>query len=236
MISQVTSNKIRNMALVCACFVVVIHTSSLNVDKGSCLWWTRVLLGNGVCRLAMPFFFFVSGFFLARHMNEGGWYGREVIKRIKTLLMPYFVFCILGVVWTCLVSNRFDASVSNCFRAFGLHPLVSPICGQLWYIRSITILVLAAPLIKYVVERKWLFGVVLICCVLLDVLCNNDLGKYALYHYFSFMGPIWFWIGVFVSLKKKDIGCIECRFNMSALVLGGGGFSASDGGLRRGMT
>lgn len=66
------SNKISNMSFLCAVFVAIIHSQAPG------LWGD--FLKEGICRVAVPFFFIVSGYFLSRHFNDDSWYIRELKK------------------------------------------------------------------------------------------------------------------------------------------------------------
>lgn len=69
MIDPVTSDKLRNMALICACFVVFIHADVI-APVGTMAWWTRQLIGGGLCRIAVPFFFFHIWIFVGAANGE----------------------------------------------------------------------------------------------------------------------------------------------------------------------
>ena len=63
----VVSNKIANMAFVCACMVVAIH---LRFDRSLCNGVLHECLFNGFTRAAVPFFFVVSGWLLYGKLNS----------------------------------------------------------------------------------------------------------------------------------------------------------------------
>ena len=67
MIDVATQNKLRNMSIVCAAMVVVIHCRPA-FEVGSVGWWVKQMLEAGVCHVAVPFFFVVSGYFLSRKL------------------------------------------------------------------------------------------------------------------------------------------------------------------------
>ena len=81
------------MAVVCACIVALSHVG-YNTAAGSAAWWFVRLTRYGLCCLAVPFFFAVSGYFLSRHFDERGWWLRETGKRVTSLLLPYLLWCI----------------------------------------------------------------------------------------------------------------------------------------------
>lgn len=78
------SNKIKNLSFLCSLAVVAIHCGW---DEDSLM---KSFFCEGVARIAVPFFFVVSGYFLARHIGEDGWYKQELRKRVASLLIPYF--------------------------------------------------------------------------------------------------------------------------------------------------
>lgn len=214
------SNKLRNMALVCACFVVFIH-SDVIAPVGSVAWWTRQVLGGGICRVAVPFFFFASGFFLALHMDEHGWFMREMRKRVMTLLVPYVVFCCIGIFYKTLTQQEiFD--LSSLVKGFGFVWNYQPATGVLWYVRTLMIFVLISPLLKMVAERKFLFSFVLVVCCVYNFVVNNQNsleGSYFLYSYFSYFGPIYFLIGIYAG-RKKIVLTLSGKEVCQALILG----------------
>lgn len=69
------------MSAVMIALVVFIHL--LLTDQPWGVWWRRWGV-DGVCRLAVPWFYLASGAVFARHIGESeGWYGLEVWKRVE---------------------------------------------------------------------------------------------------------------------------------------------------------
>jgi len=202
MIESDTSNKIRNLALICACCVVFIH-SGVKSDVGTLAWWMRQIVSGGFCRIAMPFFFFVSGYFLAQHMDEGNWYRNEMFKRVRTLLVPYLIFCTVGMVWNRVTIGR-TMTLDAILESYGVYLLVSPAAGPLWYLRTLMVFVVLAPMVKWIVRSRTAFVTVLLVCALVgatDSSSGDIAGSYWQYHYFSWLGPIYFLVGVYASRR-----------------------------------
>ena len=97
-ISESLSRHFATMSFVSALLIVYLHTgSSVNNEVlGSFL---HKLLNN-LCRIAIPWFFFASGFFLAGHIGEVGWWLKEVRKRVRTLAVPFWIWSsIICLFW-----------------------------------------------------------------------------------------------------------------------------------------
>ena len=90
------NNKIAIFSFVCAALVVQLHIGLLGAVElsfGGKL--IREIVTHGLCQIAVPFFFVVSGYFLSRHFDEVGWYRRELFKRLRSLAVPYLFWSIV---------------------------------------------------------------------------------------------------------------------------------------------
>lgn len=148
------------MSFICACMIVGIHCTP-TPSLGSWQWWTVSIFGaDGLCRIAVPWFFFASGFFLAGHFGEEGWYTREVLKRVKTLLVPFVLWAIIGLgigtcMWygiqklgyTCGVRSPFESGVISAFQKALGFDLSRINIGPIWFLRMLFMLVLVSPII-----------------------------------------------------------------------------------------
>ena len=230
------SGKFANIGLVCACLVVLIH-SPRGAMIGSAQWWWSALVQDGICQMAVPFFFLASGFFLAGHMDEDGWWKRESVKRIRTLLVPFLVWNALHL--TCgfairLCSGTPPVTVRSWVRflgtVFGGCLLPSVPVGALWFIRSLMVLVLVAPILKRLASPLGLC----VLFVLYGVLNpypyegRNWMHEFFSLGYVSFCGMAWFTLGLW--MRRTDA---MARFAdrlagrwMWALMLGGGGYDS----------
>ena len=178
-VSQALSHKIANMSLLCSALVVCIHIMKREQFPGSLAWRVRQLSGEGMCRIAVPFFFATAGYFLAMHFCEKGWYKREVLKRIRTLVLPYVVWCIICFfVCSCIIvlNNLSEGmiwhsglfSVRRLLSAFGINPLHVPELRQLWFVRVLFTLVIISPILNFSlakIEKMFRGGVFVILWV-----------------------------------------------------------------------
>lgn len=144
-------------AFLCACLVVFIHVPQLTPDF-SWTWRVECFLSQGICRIAVPFFFISAGYFLSRHIGEKGWWPREISKRIHSLLVPYFFWTSLwALLWKVLVllSNIHHGRLpmqNICFNLipiYGLNFFENVSCVPLWFIRCLLVFVLCSPILFF---------------------------------------------------------------------------------------
>ena len=72
-IEKELSEKMAAFSLFCAVLVVFIHIYFDVTSETGALWWVWICMAEGICRIAVPFFFVAAGFWLAGHMAERGW-------------------------------------------------------------------------------------------------------------------------------------------------------------------
>lgn len=165
-ISSESSDKISLLSFIFAVGVVVIHIAWLRVTTFGVL--SELVIKQTFARMAVPFFFMISGFFLACHRVETGWYARELRKRIGSLLVPYVVWCTVMVL-VMLV----ETGVLLGPGAYGLNLCRMPTLSPLWYIRCLMIFVVMMPIIGKAIDR-WKISVPAICAfayLVFSVLC-----------------------------------------------------------------
>lgn len=212
-ISEEVSQKIKNMSLLCAIFVVSIHIQWTHDKSLSIGWFLYNAIKGGIANIAVPFFFVVSGFFLAQHFDEEGWWKREVTKRVKSLVVPFFIWSMLTLVSTTplsivadLIAHRtFGTSINvfaDCdwFRLFGLDLTDFPLHFPLWYVRCLFFFVLTSAMFKvFVIRLKYYW----IACAFAFLLVCNHLPTENLREFFrmgySASGVFYFSIGVAIQ-------------------------------------
>ena len=150
------------MGIVCAFMVLFIHLPC-GKDATALTKWIHSFFSHGVGKMAVPFFFVASGYLLAGHFGEDGWWRKAVKKRFRTLWVPMVVWCSLYFLWTrialpvtanLLAGNPFWADVgiiptwTDLTRILSAHPFYEPYLGVLWFVRMLFILVLFSPILK----------------------------------------------------------------------------------------
>lgn len=164
-ISKESSERIRAISFVCALMVVAIHCSS--IPKG---WWDgssampswivglQTFGTDTLSRLAVPWFFVVSGFFLVKGLDLSDaigvsgnvrsvlpWWKCSVLKRVLTLGVPYLIWNLVYYLFK-LSTGKYGFDVLHCLEQLtGYNFYDVPACGQLWYLRCVFFYVLCAP-------------------------------------------------------------------------------------------
>ena len=151
MIDRALSNKISNMSVICAMLVVMTHVFP-KVEVRSFTWCVDRFIFDGLGRVAVPYFFIVSGFFLARHINESGWWWKALWNRVRTLLVPYVTWNLLWglmpmflAVFANLVGKR-SLLANVAIPAWGWGMLRLPPLYPTWYIRTLLLFVVLSPI------------------------------------------------------------------------------------------
>ena len=161
------SRKVANMAFLCALLVVVIHLENVPEGVGSLAWTVHYFVRYVLAVAAVPYFFLASGYFLARHVDEPGWWGRAIAKRLRTLGIPYLVWCLVPIVVFSVCWPGYS-SAGECWlvkpepgsiaAAFGLNLFTLPEANRpLWYVRALMLLVLVSPALVWLLRkgRQW---------------------------------------------------------------------------------
>ncbi len=149
--------------------VVYIHAYGSTIDHagttfgpeqlGALTDFVRILISQGLARLAVPMFFLMSGYFFFLGFTWS-WreYGKKLAARAKTLLLPYLFWTVLGVAIRFLgqslpaVKPYFageglllaDSSAFDLANAvFGF--TAAPLSYHFWFIRDLMLLMILSP-------------------------------------------------------------------------------------------
>ncbi len=106
-----------------------------------------------VTDVAVPFFFFASGFFFMRDSFYGVVpYAKMLQKKFWTLVIPFAVWNVIGALILLIYDKQgvLGSSLWECIHNF----LMSFWYGPLWYVRDIMLLMLLYPIYGWL-YRKW---------------------------------------------------------------------------------
>lgn len=158
-ISSGLSNKMTNMSLIAAMFVVVLH-ADVETSAVVPVSWLYTFTKYGVGYLAMPWFFFASGFFLMNRFDSRSWYKTAICRRLKSLVVPYCVWCLFAVVVIHCLSVAGLTNYKLPYKSlsqfvnltFGLTCHL-PLYGPMWYLRDLFVCVVFSPLLIFGILR-----------------------------------------------------------------------------------
>ena len=219
-ISKTLSSKIKAVSFLCTVLIALLHAyeQSLLSESNHCSIYVARFLSLGICEIATPFFFLVSGFLLACQYDDDVPYSQLVKKRLISLGKPYVYWCILYALAYLLfaISGNYLAGrplTENTFLATPLHPWMDvcrifgfdlfdfPADGPLWYVRNLFLLVLLSPALMTAMKNKTtgqMFIVFAFVFYLFHFLIPKPWWQFFMTG-FSFRGLLFFSIGMYLK-------------------------------------
>ena len=207
-------------------------TSIASSDSHPAYTFIRALFVEGIAAMAVPVFFFISGFlFFYKTDFSPNAYRHKLARRCRSLLIPY-IFWNIVVIILILLSQTFMSGMTsgnqklfadytaadwlNCFWYYGND--VKPICYQFWFLRNLIVLVVFTPVVYFIVRR---FGAAFI--ILYGVVWIADLLPVAGTSVLDPCGIIFFCWGAWYSANGKnflaEMGRVPLRLAAAAYIL-----------------
>lgn len=174
---SVKSNTIEWLRFLCIVAVVFIHVDGKPLDGNdviSCRFGVydtiRILISEGLCRLAVPIFFIISGYLFFVGMEEWNMetWVNKLRKRVKTILVPYVLWNVIAICFTVLalyLGFITDGSGENWYQYIGgprafwsCDAYGQPVDYPLWFIRDLMVIVILTPIIFQFVKRTGIVG------------------------------------------------------------------------------
>lgn len=166
---QSLSYKCKVLSFVAMVCVVMIHSHAIGTYEQPSAWcvFVQTLLMRTATNWAVPFFFVVSGFFFAAHnlpkMRIGGGYVELLQKKVRTLLVPYLLWTIIGtaISMTLTIVNNylmhrwlFERTFMDANGIWGkLDAFFGIVRGgpsgnlALWYVHTLMVLFILSPIL-----------------------------------------------------------------------------------------
>ena len=176
----------------------------------------KLLVSQTLVKVAMPVFFIMSGYLFFANVDK--WdvatYKKKILRRVKTLLIPYLIWNLLMAVKLKTFSMSMLWSYWNPAGTqidwFGHEQLMTaPANMPLWFLRDLMVVSLLTPII-YILVRKFGYWLMAVLTVLyLSGVCAfiPGLSAYAVF-FFTF--------GAFFSIRRTDLIEIFKRFEWPA--------------------
>lgn len=189
------------LSFIGACLIVALH-----IDQGSGFL-------APLYRAAVPMFFMMSGYWLVGHVEEKGWWKNALVKRVRTLGVPYFfwIAATLGVLMVLkFIGSLVGLPVTEGYSwryivdSFGWN-LCYGVPANMWYVRCLYLFVALSVGVVALVRRSWIVGLGL-AIVSMGVPHYVHLPWEGNFWYFGFnaVGFGWFVIGMILRIKKAD--------------------------------
>lgn|GEM_PF-438076 len=156
-----------------------------NADINGLTEFIRTLISQGLARTAVPLFFLMSGYlFFANFQWSQQTYGKKILTRFRTLLVPYLFWNILAFGILALgqaipiIRPYFTGASTPIADYIGWYDYLNalfglkgyPIAYHFWFIRDLLLLVLLAPVIAVILRYAPLpFFIGVFLCWVCDV-------------------------------------------------------------------
>lgn len=222
---EATSRTILFLKFVLIVAVVYIHTNLTDVNIGGNIIISedefmvhdtlRLLLSEEIARIAVPLFYFVSGYlFFNTHFSFKS-YISKLRKRVHTLLIPY-IFWNLLTLFPFFFAQQFFPSITSGNKKliidYGIHDWINvfwndPICYPLWFLRDLMVVVLLSPLVYIFIKQFKLYGLVLLG-ILWCLGSWSDIAGFSITAFFFFAFGSYYAINRIVFIKKFYNLCI----------------------------
>lgn len=208
---KIQSESIDRLRFPMAAAVVMLHYCMIfSIDATGPMRVLYIFFQEGICRLAVPCFFFISGFLFFNKLLDWSWneWSRKIKSRVRTLLLPYILWNMIALLAFWAYDNLHGGQVSlfqqlqhyGGIRIFwgvdGGIPVgssVAPIDGPLWFIRDLIYFVLLTPFIYLFIKWTKFYGILAICILFLIV--RRAVPE----------GMVFFMIGAYFQLSRKNI-------------------------------
>lgn len=176
----------------------------------------KLLVSQTLVKVAMPVFFIMSGYLFFANVDK--WdvatYKKKILRRVKTLLIPYLIWNLLMAVKLKTFSMSMLWSYWNPAGTqidwFGHEQLMTaPANMPLWFLRDLMVVSLLTPII-YILVRKFGYWLMAVLTVLyLSGVCAfiPGLSAYAVF---------FFTLGAFFSIRRMDMIEVFKRFEWPA--------------------
>ena len=176
----------------------------------------KLLVSQTLVKVAVPVFFIMSGYLFFANVDK--WdvatYKKKILRRIKTLLLPY-------LIWNLLMAVKLKTFCMSMFWAywdsagkqidwFGHEQLMTaPANMPLWFLRDLMVVSLLTPIIYILVRRLGYWLMAMLTLLYLSGVCAfiPGLSAYAVF---------FFTLGAYLSIRKMDLVEIFNRFEWPA--------------------
>ncbi|MBE6126622.1 MAG: acyltransferase [Erysipelotrichaceae bacterium] len=161
MLSKALSNKLYYTTFLLAVFVLVLHSSYVDVLDPALAGYEfsysiqRVFLVIGDA--AVPTFFAISGYLLFTKFTLRG-YPKMLLGKVFSLVIPYFVWSVLAFLLMQVFFPLFNGEpITLTFQSVVVDILMANSYPHLWFVRPLLVYFVCSPLLYFAFKylRKW---------------------------------------------------------------------------------
>lgn len=208
------SDKLKVISLISMIMVVFLHSYNINVNfnTGNLSFnsgynlFIQNFLSQGLVRIAVPVFFMISGFlFFLKFNGTKNEFKIKYKKRIKSLLIPYLLWSIYGLIFFYLlqlIPQSKDFFVNNLISNYSFLNIletifINPIPYQLWFLRDLFIMVFFSPLIYLLIKYLRFFPILFLLIIWFGFVDFN-------FYILSNEALLFFFIGSYFAINKNN--------------------------------
>ena len=178
---------------------------SLLASEWNTYEFLKLLVSQTLVKVAVPVFFIMSGYLFFANVEKWSLevYKAKMLRRMKTLLIPYLIWNFLMAVklktisWNMFWNFWCPAGIQTDW--FGhVQMMTAPANMPLWFLRDLMVVSLFTPIIYILVRKSGSWLMALLTILYLSGICAfiPGLSAYAIY-FFSF--------GAFLSIRSMDL-------------------------------
>jgi surface polysaccharide O-acyltransferase-like enzyme len=172
-------------------------------------------------RVAVPLFFFISGFLF--FLNIDGFTKQDYLKKLRsrrrTLLIPYLFWNITVLLVYCIAQSipALDAWFNHKVSYTPQYLLESlwgggnsmPIAYQFWFIRDLMVAVVLTPVIYFYIRKTGIYGVALLGALWFSDCLFHFIGSYGLNIVVVFFFSAGAWFGIHKRNLIEEMGKVK---------------------------
>lgn len=178
---------------------------SLLASEWNTYEFLKLLVSQTLVKVAVPVFFVMSGYLFFANIDKWSLevYKAKMLRRMKTLLIPY-------LIWNLLMAVKLKSFTWNIFWVFWcpagiqtdwfghVQMMTAPANMPLWFLRDLMVVSLFTPIIYILVKKLGYCLMAVLTILYLSGICAfiPGLSAYAVY---------FFTLGAFLNIRKMDL-------------------------------
>ncbi len=213
--SLLSSDFLNLIPVICSLMVVMIHSYGIgDLSKTSVSALIISFLSHGVCTVAVPMFFFISGYMFYRNVRTIKDVVAKQIKRIKTVLVPFLAWSSFYFLFYLIGSHVFSFNTNVDTDFFGILKgiIFYKYTFPMWYMFQLCVYIALAPLLFYILKSKLVSAILLVISFItgMFIISSMDvnLGEFSR-SIFQFEFFSYYFLGCILARTEEWSKCIK---------------------------